>query len=85
MQKVIAICAVLIVCGSTYGVVGTWAPLDYPDAISTCVWDIDGGAVVGSYNDGYRTHGFRYDMATQNWTTLDEPGAINTEVLEAIS
>jgi hypothetical protein len=56
----------------------SWKTLDYPDAESTCIYDINNkgkGEMVGYYDRDGR-HGFFYDGAT--WKTLDYPGASQT-------
>jgi hypothetical protein len=37
---------------------------------------LDGDNLVGSYDN----HGFVYNMTTQNWTTVDMPGATYTRI-----
>jgi hypothetical protein len=54
-----------------------WTALYAPDSINTYAWGIDGTKIVGSYsgsNNG-KSHGFIYDLTTQNWNTIDNPSA----------
>ena len=53
----------------------TRTSLDYPGAINTAAWDIDGSNIVGYYqNDGsVVAHGFLYNGG--NWTPLNAPGS----------
>lgn len=60
---------------------GTATGLDYPGAAYTVVEGMnDKGYVTGQYQDssGF-THGFLYTISTGEYTSLDAPGASNTQ------
>lgn len=44
----------------------------------TTAYGISGNTIVGGYYDGV-AHGFTYDIQTQTWTTVDRPGASDTD------
>lgn len=61
---------------------GTWITFDYPGSDLTRACGIDGGKIVGYYNETMMTRprGFLYDGAT--WTLLDAPGAQETSAYD---
>lgn len=68
----------------------TWTALDYPGTQGTIAmggtfaYGVDGNNIVGFYGVGTAgnsgNHGFRYDMASQEWIALDFPGASGTAI-----
>ncbi len=79
MKKLIIIFAAIVLFSAGFARAGTWTTLDYPGAYSTYIRDIDGGNLVGYYQDdsGVR-HGFLRNGTT--WTVLEVPGASQTYV-----
>ena len=77
MKKLTIICALMAMFAMDNANGGAWTTLDAPGAISTDIYGIDGGNIVGSYLSGGCFHGFLYDGTT--WTTLDMPGASKTQ------
>ncbi len=71
----VSICALMAVAAtSTYGTPWTWTTLNYPGAGNSYPHGIDGGNVVGYYNDiDSRTYGILYNGTT--WTFLNYPKA----------
>jgi autotransporter-associated beta strand protein len=55
---------------------GTWATLNAPNAFNTYAMGINGGNIVGYFNDFVGVHGFLYDG--NSYLILDFPGAIET-------
>ncbi|MHC4843367.1 MAG: hypothetical protein ACYTEE_06150 [Planctomycetota bacterium] len=55
---------------------GTWTTIDFPGAMQTIAWGIDGDNIVGNYFDlgNLSNRGFLYDGT--NWITLDYPLAV---------
>ena len=58
---------------------GTWATLNAPNAFNTYAMGINGGNIVGYFNDFDGVHGFLYDGVS--YLTLDFPGATETRAL----
>ena len=74
MKKLIIIFAAVVLFGTGFAKADTWATVDYPGASQTRIRDIDGGNLVGYYNDNAGlSHGFLRSGTT--WATLDAPGA----------
>lgn len=73
--------AVFIVLGlsaNAYSMQYTLETIVYPDAVWTSANGINNkGHVVGTYNDGAKTHGYIYNG---NFTTVDFPGAAETSL-----
>ena len=67
---------------------GVFTPIPFPGSLHSLAFDIspDGRIIVGSYNyDGVTTHGFMVErrgasVADWEFTTIDMPGAILTQV-----
>ena len=78
MKRFLAILSLILISTQLTHAV-TWTTLDYPGAISTQVWDIDGSNIVGYYTNSTGTHGFLYNGST--WTTIDAPEATYTHIL----
>jgi len=77
--KSISFCAAIVLFCSAYSKAGTWTTLNFPGADGTTrISGIDGSNLVGSYDH----HGFVYNMTTQNWTTIDVPGATYTRIYD---
>lgn len=54
-----------------------FTPLNYPGAAETRAFDIDGGAIVGSYrDDSFINRGFLYNGS--NWSPLEYPGSFQS-------
>ncbi len=61
---------------------GVFSLLDAPTASSTSARDVNNtGLIVGYFQSDSGIHGFAYDQATSQWTTVDVPGAVSTFVL----
>jgi hypothetical protein len=87
MNKLITICAMIVLFGSAYArATGTWTTLDYPGQPWTGAFGISGNNIVGGYTDANNAFfflnwsdaglGFLYNGLS--WTTLDYPGAPET-------
>lgn len=78
VRRVAVLCfaIALAVTASPTSFATTWTSLDFPGAARTTPYDVDGGLIVGSYEDATGSHGFVYDGFT--WTNLDYPGASAT-------
>jgi hypothetical protein len=52
----------------------SWSNLDYPGALATFPWAVDGRIIVGAFSDGRgkSLHGFIHDG--RNWTAIEVPG-----------
>ena len=79
--KLLAVVAAMIVVGGVLGpenvLAGSWATVDPPGSYEASVNGVDGGNVVGYYEDvDYYMHGFLYDGTA--WADLDAPGADDT-------
>ena len=59
-----------------------FTPINYPGAISTTPYSIDGNNIVGHYImfPSDRSHGFLFDGTT--WETFDVPGAVETTAVD---
>jgi hypothetical protein len=75
--RTVVLCIAMVLFCSAYSKAGTWTTLNFPGADGTTrISGIDGSNLVGSYDH----HGFVYNMTTQNWTTIDAPGATYTRI-----
>jgi hypothetical protein len=79
MKKLIAICAVVVLCGTSYIRAGTWTTLNVPGAENdTHINGIKGNKIFGYYGSSVSPHGFIYDGTT--WNTFDLPDTAGTEI-----
>lgn len=75
--KMIAILATLIYSHLW----ANWTVLDVPMATSHAYFQgLSGNSVVGVYEDNTGFHGFLYDIETNTWSTVDNPGANLTNI-----
>lgn len=77
LEKLVAVCAVVIFFAISYTQAGTWTTIDKPGANGTEINGIDGNTLAGNYYDA-SSHGFIYNGTS--WTTIDKPGANDTYI-----